>query len=455
MGRKQKQYYCSHCKKLLDAVNFTKFARNPSLSDREGRVVICKNCCSMLIEQNGNDKNALKEILRLIDIPYLERYADSALDNYSSKMKNTHVVIKQNAFDNSVSTSIETNNLGTSLYTCYTAFAGILPKGYINYSFSDGVRNDDELRMLENIKRDNSKDIEEIDSKEVTSAKRHLQKLYGKEIYADMNKLHTAIQLTLNEIALNTHDANKRQKKFRLKVAVNTLVENEILDKKFSLLFDDKENALTDNIMEIKVDENDVKNDYDDEENFNFKELKNKWGMDFTKKDLIKFEKKYTEMRKIYGEDANEEFLRHACIASVRATECMATNDVDGAKTWMQIFKDITVQGKLAPASLKDSDLNNGIASICDLVKMMEQEVGIISVLPEFKKFPKDDADMVIYCNVQYMRRIKGLPDIKYEDIWDFYEDIAKSFIDEGDEADEMLKDILGNNEDKEGDADD
>lgn len=423
------QLSCSFCNEQLDEGEFSPFSRNPALSDRQGRVIICKKCCSEYVEKRGNTKEALKEILRLIDVPYIEGHAVAALDLYERKKDGTNLVIRKNVYTEEETESVETNKIQNTIFTCYTSKLGLIPKRYINFSYSDGIRKDDVVE---------EKISPNVDKKALTSARTFMSKKFNEAIRKDKVKLAKAVKLMFDEISLHKNNVNKRQEKFKLKNHLLVLIENGDLDKKdYLYLYDDKDND-TKEIIEIEVDQEEQKENENEDENVDFVVLKNKWGSEYNKKDLIKFEAKYTELRRNYEikTASHDEFLRLACIASVRANECMASKDVDGAKTWLGMFKDMTSAGKLQPNQMSKADLSGGLSNFGEFFKTVEQAKGVVDILPEMYESPRDKADFVIYCNIQYMRRLKGMPDVEYKEIYKFYEEMVDQFIDDGDDID-------------------
>jgi hypothetical protein len=413
------------CHKKLDASEFTTWSRNPALADRNNKVVICKNCCSDYVESNGNTKIALREILRLIDVPYLESYANTAFETYKKKRQGTNVVTKVNVYDGTETQEVETNNRPITIYTCYSVRLGILPKGYINYSFSDGIRVD-EGQTSPNKIADSEED------KAIQSAIKYMKKTFGEEIYNDRPRLAKAVQLMIEELGLHKNDTNTRQAKFRLKNHIRVLVEAGILKKEHYASFFIEEENVEDDKSKTSKDEDDIVPEIKLDKT-QLEELKHKWGESYKTQDLVRFERKYQDLVKNYEikTASHEEFLKHACIASIRANDCMAKNDVDGAKTWMNIFKDTTSAGKLQPAQMSKADLSGGLNSFSEFWKTVEQAKGVIEILPTMYETPRDKADFVLFCMVQYVRRMKGMPDIEYKDIYNFYKEMESQFIDE------------------------
>jgi hypothetical protein len=436
--------YCAMCKEEKEEDDFTKFSKNPSLKDREGRVVFCKDCCSKIVEEQGNTKEALKSVLRLVDIPYLENFANTALDSYNKKLKNTNLIIKKNIHDETEEVSgIETTNHQNTIYTCYSSKLGLMPKKYIDFSFSDGIRGTIEAEK----KEEKSEDDE--NSKSIQSATRFLIKTFTKEIFEDKDRFIKAVEIKCQELSLHKNNTNARQNKHKLKNHILVLIEAGKFNKEdFPFLFgEDEENKPKDiMVVEVEQENKEVKLPND----MNADKLQERWGEGYKLQDLIKFEKKYLELRKNYEikTASHDEFLKHACIASVRANECMAKNLVDEAKTWMGIFKDMTSAGKLQPSQMSKADLSGGLNNFSEFYKTVEEANGVIDVMPMFKKQPHDDPDFVIWCLIQYVRRLKGMPDCRYEDIWQFYEEMAEAFNDSNDKVeivndfqDEILED--------------
>jgi hypothetical protein len=407
--------------------DFTKFLKNPSLKDRGGRVVMCKDCCSKMVEENGNTKEALKNVLRLVDIPYLENFADSALETYDKKRKNTNLIIKKNVYDeNEEVQKVETTSHQNTIYTCYSSKLGLMPKKYINFTFSDGIRNEEDVEE----EKVTDEDIEK--KKAIQSSIRALVKQFSQEIFDDKKKLSKAVELNMQELSLHKNNTNKRQQKFKLKNNILTLIDGGILDKEdFLFLYDEEPQNVNKDLMVVDVEETKL----EIPQGVDLEKLRDKWGSDYKPQDLVKFEKKYDSLKKNYEikTASHEEFLKNACVATVRANECMAKNDMDASKGWMAIFKDMTSAGKLQPSQMSKADLSGGLNNFSEFYKTVEQSKNVIDILPEMYETPRDKADFVIFCLVQYVRRLKGLPDVEYKDIYKFYEEMESQFVDESD----------------------
>lgn len=159
-----------------------------------------------------------------------------------------------------------------------------------------------------------------------------------------------------------------------------------------------------------------------------------KWGSGYTPDLYELFENKYNRLSNTYQlpTESHKEFLIKACVCSVKADLAMAEDDVKSAKDWMTMFKETTSAGKLQPSQMSKADLSQGMDTFGQLTRMVEEAVDIIPILPQFKKKPKDMPDFNIWCWINYVRDLQGLPLCKYEDVYKFYEDRRKDYLESG-----------------------
>lgn len=450
---------CSLCDEDKDYSEFTKFSKNPIYKEFKYRCPICKTCCIEYVEKRGNTKDSLREILRLQDIPYIESYADSALKAYQKKLDNTNIIIAKNVHtDEETEVGEENIRLQTSIYTCYTSRLGLMPKEYINYMYSDGLRKDVVKEKLS---------VEDSEKKKaITSAKRFMTKTFTKAIAEDNVKLPKAVKLMIEEIDLHTNNTNKRQLKHRMKSHIRVLVEADLLPyEDYSYLLDEVVESETEDMLVVNVNKEDMIKEEEviDDEYLGFINpldkikkipldiLKYKWGDTFPPNSLYKFEAEYDTLKKNYTIKTaqHDKFLKMACIASVQMVEKLASGEVAEAQKLSSIFEKMTLGGKLQPSQMSKADLAGGMNNFSEFYKTLEEANGVIEILPEYLKQPKDDADFVLYCNVLYARRLMGYSDCEYGEIYEFYNEIKSS--QEGDE--ESIEDLIRDYND--GDEDD
>lgn len=180
-----------------------------------------------------------------------------------------------------------------------------------------------------------------------------------------------------------------------------------------------------------------IKNDY-----VATSEIVDKWGDGYSDEEYRAFEKKYNSLKNNYPERTAMHTEALFTYIRYRVKEELATakNDSKGAKEWGTLAKDAATAAKINPSQLSKADLSEGLDSFSQLVRSVEQAVDIIEILPRFKKMPQDDADFTIWCYVNYIRDLKGLPPATYEDVYRFYEerkkeyDLSKSDIESDDE---------------------
>ena len=77
---------------------------------------------------------------------------------------------------------------------------------------------------------------------------------------------------------------------------------------------------------------------------------------------------------------------------------------------------------------MSKSDISGGIDLLPQLFEAVESNVGIIPILPKLKEQPYDDADLIIWCNINYTRRLEDKPRIAYRDIWNFYDEMLQEY---------------------------
>lgn len=108
-----------------------------------------------------------------------------------------------------------------------------------------------------------------------------------------------------------------------------------------------------------------------------------------------------------------------------------AKGNVAEAKEWSAAATKAAEKAKINPSQLSKSDLQGGMNSFCELLMAVEEAVDIIPILPEFKFKPKDAIDFNIYCIINYLRDLEGKPLCDYEDIYKFYDERKREYIED------------------------
>lgn len=177
-------------------------------------------------------------------------------------------------------------------------------------------------------------------------------------------------------------------------------------------------------------------------DNANIKESKNsnfelteeiidKWGEGYKPEEYQAFEKKYNRLKNNYNEKTSmhTEALLKYIRYSVKEELATARGDVKEAKEWGALAKDAATAAKINPSQLSKADLSDGLSTFSELSQAVEKEVDIIPILPKFKYRPNDALDFNIWCYVNYVRDIKGLPPCKYEEVYAFYDKRKADYI--------------------------
>lgn len=154
-------------------------------------------------------------------------------------------------------------------------------------------------------------------------------------------------------------------------------------------------------------------------------ELIEKWGLGYTPQEYKAFERKYNTLKNNYQEKTSmhTEALLTYIRYKVKAELAVAQDESKSAKTWGDLASQAAKDAKINPSQLSKADLSDGLDTFGQLVRTVEQHEDIIPILPQFKERPHDKPDFTMFCYINYIRDLKGLPLAQYEDVYQFYED--------------------------------
>ncbi len=155
-----------------------------------------------------------------------------------------------------------------------------------------------------------------------------------------------------------------------------------------------------------------------------------KWGGGYTIEEYTAFEKKWIKLIDNYGEKTSFHIEGLKTYIRFRVKEELATakGDVKEAKEWASMAKDAATAAKINVSQLSKSDISGGVDLLPQLFEAVESEVGIIPILPYLKEQPYDDADLIIWVIVNYLRRLEDKPRIEYREIWNFYDQMLEEY---------------------------
>lgn len=160
------------------------------------------------------------------------------------------------------------------------------------------------------------------------------------------------------------------------------------------------------------------------------KRLIDKWGLGYSDDELYSFEKKYDLLKNNYPERTAMHTEALLTYIRYRVKEELATakGDVAEAQKWGQLADKASERAKINPSQLSKADLSGGLSGFGELSRAVEQAVDIVPILPKFKEKPQDKVDFTIWCYVNYIRRLRNMPDAEYQDIYHFYEERKKEY---------------------------
>lgn len=158
--------------------------------------------------------------------------------------------------------------------------------------------------------------------------------------------------------------------------------------------------------------------------------LEDKWGFGYDPNEYALFEKKWNKLIDNYGRKTamHVEGLKTYIRFRVKEELATAKGDVKEAKEWGQLASKAATDAKINVSQLSKSDISGGIDVLPQLFEAVESEVGIIPQLPKVLEQPYDDVDMIIWCNINYMRRLEDKPRVSYREIWNFYDEMLEEY---------------------------
>ena len=164
-------------------------------------------------------------------------------------------------------------------------------------------------------------------------------------------------------------------------------------------------------------------------------EIVNRWGEGYENDEYRAFERKYNFLKDNYPQRTamHSEALFNYVRYRVKEEKATSLGLVKEAKEWGNLAKDAATHAKINPSQLSKADLQDGLSTFGELARMVEQNIDIIPILPQYKEKPRDKVDFNIWCWANYVRDLKGLPLVEYKEIYRFYEQRKKEYENEFD----------------------
>ena len=141
--------------------------------------------------------------------------------------------------------------------------------------------------------------------------------------------------------------------------------------------------------------------------------------------------KEYQTMQRIY-DDTKQDYpnistsQRNLLLRYVRfaAKEEIATSSdgIADAEKWSKLASDALKQ-------LNSIDVQGGVTSFSEFFQKFERAKDVTRILPRFKYRPNDAPDFIIWCYINYCRRLEGKPEVRYEDVYKFYDEKVAEYV--------------------------
>jgi hypothetical protein len=172
------------------------------------------------------------------------------------------------------------------------------------------------------------------------------------------------------------------------------------------------------------------------------KKLQEKYGYGFEAEEYLNFERKYKKLSRGYKEktELHTERLITYIIHKVKEEMSTARGQVQESEKWAKLAQADATAAKLNVSQLSKSDITGGIDLVPQLVEAIEQYASLIPLLPKVLEQPYDDADLIIWANINYLRHLEDKPFIPYKDIWNFYDKMLEEFYKQKGYSDEQIQ---------------
>lgn len=160
-------------------------------------------------------------------------------------------------------------------------------------------------------------------------------------------------------------------------------------------------------------------------------ELISKWGKGYSSDEYDMFETKFKLIEQSYPLKSTMHFesLKLYTLYACRAEMAIREGDAEGANKWGKLQQAQATQAKITPQHLSSADLSQGLDNFSSLAIAVEKAVDIIPLIPMYIEKGQDKADMMILFYVNYERKLKGLPEVTHGEVYEFYNEMIASYV--------------------------
>ena len=155
------------------------------------------------------------------------------------------------------------------------------------------------------------------------------------------------------------------------------------------------------------------------------KDLKNKWGAGFTNDEYARMEQLFNELsrfkskKNVIQTNALIEYVR----LKIKLDNAVGKGDLKEIEKWQKLTDSAAKNAGIRLDQLSAEDMGEGIDSWTTLTELVEEYDSVIPIMPKVKKMPYDDIDFIIWEVINYCRRLMELPEVNYEDVWNYIDD--------------------------------
>lgn len=148
------------------------------------------------------------------------------------------------------------------------------------------------------------------------------------------------------------------------------------------------------------------------------------FGEGYTAKEYEIMQRIYDDMQQEYPNITSNQknlLLRYVRFA---AKEEVSTSGgyIAEAEKWSKMATDALKQ-------LNAVDTQGGISSFSEFFRDFERVKDVSRILPKFKYRPNDAPDFIIWCYINYCRRLEGKPEVEYADVYKFYDEKISEYL--------------------------
>ena len=224
---------------------------------------------------------------------------------------------------------------------------------------------------------------------------------------------------------------------------IQTLTQIRTLNWEQGLSYND-ETACEDVVKEVRSDDQVVYLTNDDEFIITT-EMIELFGEGYTSKEYKIMWNYWISLKDDYPNITNSQkklLLRYIRFSTKEEISSRLNNTTDAEK-WAKLANDALKQ-------LNQSDLQGGISSFSEFFQKLERTKDVIRIMPKYKYRPNDAPDFIIWCFINYCRRLEGKAECSYEDVYKFYDEKVAEYIEQyGDPNNIFTDDPTLNNREK------